>query len=336
MLTPARHPRPDRNSGRLLRLDPATGRFHDSRVHDLHAHLRPGDLLVVNDAATLPASLASTSHDVEFRLCGAPVAETWDAVAFGPGDWRARTEDRPSPPRLPAGTRLAFGPSLHAVVSEVSSHSPRLLRLRFLEPPDAFWPSLYRAGRPVQYSYLDRPLALWDVQTGWASRPWAAEAPSAGLPLTWATLLALARAGVRVASLTHAAGLSSTGDPALDARLPLEESFDIPRATVEAVASATRVIAAGTTVVRALEGSAASRGGELRPGPGRTNHLVTPDTPPLIVDGLFTGIHEPATSHYRLLEAFAPRVLLESAWAHAEAEGYLCHEFGDTALILGG
>ncbi|MEK7468806.1 MAG: S-adenosylmethionine:tRNA ribosyltransferase-isomerase [Planctomycetota bacterium] len=336
MLSPARHPRTDRDAERLLRIDPSTGAFHDSRVRDLPSFLRPRDLVVVNDAATLPASLNSTSHPVELRLCGAPSADSWEAIAFGAGDWRARTEDRPAPPLLPAGTHLDFGAELHAIVTAVDAVSPRLVHLRFDEPPDAFWPALYRAGRPVQYSYLDRPLALWDVQTGWAARPWAAEAPSAGRPLSWATLLGLARAGVRVASITHSAGLSSSGDAALDARLPFGESFEIPQATVDAIAVARRVIAVGTSVVRALEGSACSHDGEIRAGAGRTTHLVTPDTRPRVVHGIFTGIHEPGTSHYRLLCAFAAEELLRESYRHAESEGYLCHEFGDSCVILGG
>ncbi|KAF0240052.1 MAG: S-adenosylmethioninetRNA, partial [Planctomycetota bacterium] len=245
MLAPATHPRTDRDAERLLHIDPASGTFRDALVRDFPALLRPGDLVVVNDAATIPASLNATSHPVELRLCGAPSGDSWEAIAFGTGDWRARTEDRPAPPPLPAGTRLDFGADLHATVTGVDVSSPRLMTLRFAEPPDAFWPALYRAGRPVQYSYLDRPLALWDVQTGWAARPWAAESPSAGRPLSWATMLGLARAGVKVASITHSAGLSSTGEAALDARLPLGESYDIPEATVAAIARARRVVAVG-------------------------------------------------------------------------------------------
>src|SRR6185503_15959730 len=106
-------------------------------------------------------------------------------------------------------------------------------------------------GRPVQYSYLEGPLELWHVQTLYAGRPWAAEQPSAGRPLTASVLRALEESGVRLAALTHAAGISSTGDAALDALLPLPERYEIPAATVAAIARARagggRVIAIGTT-----------------------------------------------------------------------------------------
>ncbi len=146
-------------------------------------------------------------------------------------------------------------------------------------PPrgDALWAALYREGRPVQYSYLAHDLPLWAVQTVYAARPWAFEMPSAGRPLSWEILLALRRKGVRWASLTHAAGLSSTGDPAIDAALPLAERYDIPAATVRAVADTRarggRVIAVGTTVVRALEGAAVEgRRPARRPRRDRPDH----------------------------------------------------------------
>jgi S-adenosylmethionine:tRNA ribosyltransferase-isomerase len=190
----------------------------------------------------------------------------------------------------------------------------------------------------VQYAYLRAPLALSHVQTAYAARPWAAEAPSAGLPLTWALLQRLAAGGVSVRALTHAAGLSSTGDAALDARLPLPERYHIPQEAVDAVAEARavggRVIAAGTTVVRALEGAAAAAGGTLVAGEGVTDLRLGPSSRLRVVDGLLTGIHEPESSHFALLTAIAPRALLLEALAAAESEGYLGHEFGDSSLVL--
>src|SRR5262249_14918386 len=151
--------------------------------------------------------------------------------------------------------------------------------------PAALWAAIYAAGRPVQYSYLSAPLELWDVQTAYASRPWAFEAPSAGLPLDGATLVALRRRGIAIATLTHAAGLSSRGAPATAAALPLPARSDIPAETVAAIETARsrggRVVAVGTTVVRALEGAAASAAARegvaasapvrLVPGPGETD-----------------------------------------------------------------
>jgi S-adenosylmethionine:tRNA ribosyltransferase-isomerase len=141
-----------------------------------------------------------------------------------------------------------------------------------------------------------------------------------------------------VAALTHAAGLSSTGDAALDAILPLEERYDLPVGTVHAVADARarggRVVAVGTTVVRALEGCAAAHGGELVAGEGSTDLLLGAGSKLRVAEGLLTGIHETGTTHFDLMSSFAPRDLLERAMAHADLAGYLQHEFGDSVLVL--
>jgi S-adenosylmethionine:tRNA ribosyltransferase-isomerase len=151
-------------------------------------------------------------------------------------------------------------------------------------------------------------------------------------------LLALRDRGVSIAAITHAAGLSSTGDAALDAALPLPERFDIPQATVQAVersrAAGGRVIAVGTTPVRALEGAAMQHGGALVAGRGMTELVIGPGYQPRIVHGLLTGVHKPGASHYALLQAFAGAGLLSQATAHSEAAGYLSHEFGDSWLLL--
>jgi S-adenosylmethionine:tRNA ribosyltransferase-isomerase len=318
----------------------------DFAVRDLPSRLRAGDLLVVNDAATLPASLQAHATDgapVEVRLLGPAEEGQWAAAVLGAGNWRWRTEDRPAPPALPVGSILTFRAGsddapLRATVVGISEVSPRLLRLSFDRQGDALWSAVYRRGRPVQYSYVRAPLALWHVQTAYASRPWAAEAPSAGRPLTWRVLMEARRRGVALAAVTHAAGLSSTGEPALDAALPLPERFDVPEDTVTAVtrarAAGGRVIAVGTTVVRALEGAAEAGGGPLRAGEGRTSLRIDRAFRPRIVDGLLTGVHQPGESHFDLLQAFAPEPLLRRALAHAEQEGYLAHEFGDSCLIL--
>jgi S-adenosylmethionine:tRNA ribosyltransferase-isomerase len=161
--------------------------------------------------------------------------------------------------------------------------------------------------------------------------------PSAGRPLRWELLLNLRERGVRLASVTHAAGLSATGDEALDAALPLPEKFEVPAATARAVAEARaeghRVVAVGTSVVRALE-SAAAGADFLSGASGETSLLLGPGFVPRAVDGLLTGVHEKTASHYALLQAFASAALLEGASAHSERSGYLTHEFGDSWLVL--
>jgi S-adenosylmethionine:tRNA ribosyltransferase-isomerase len=333
-----------RDDVRLLVIDPlaaAGAALRETRTPALPDFLRAGDLLVVNDAATVPASLRGhddAGNEIEARLIAARGDDRFTAVLFGAGDWRQRTEDRAQPPTLPIGARLRFG----ALAAEIVAHaaaSPRLVELRFARAGDALWAALYRAGRPVQYSYLAHDLPLWAVQTVYATRPWAFEMPSAGRPLSWEILLALRRKGVRWASLTHAAGLSSTGDPAIDAALPLAERYEIPAATVRVVtetrARGGRVVAVGTTVVRALEGAALKEGG-LRPGAGETDLIITPSFRPRVVDGILSGAHAAHESHFSLLAAFAGPTLLTAAAAHAEHTGFLTHELGDSMLVLPG
>lgn len=339
-MTPAPWPRREPLDERLLVIDAAAGGHVDAHVRDLGRFLRAGDLLVTNDAATLPASLAATVEggaQVEVRLLAESERGTWSAVLFGPGDWRTRTEHRPLPPVLAPGASIRFDDDLEARVEHVSPISPRLVEIRFREHAAAFWSALYAHGRPVQYAHVAGPLALWHVQTRYGARPWASELASAGRPLAWDLLLELRRGGVELAALTHAAGLSATGDPALDAALPLGERYDIPAATVDAVGAARsrggRVVAVGTTVVRALEGAARNHGA-LVAGEGTTELRLDRGARLRVVDGLFTGLHDASASHYRLLEAFAPEGVLARAYEHADRAGYLNHEFGDSSLIV--
>ena len=327
------------------RVEPAADRLlvvgrglEDHRVDDLPSLLRAGDLLVVNDAATLPASLrgrTATGAEVELRLLGVPSGDAWPALLFGSGDWRTQTEDRPRPPAVAPGDALRLSDGLTATVARVWPESSRLLDVRFDRTGAPLLAALYAQGRPVQYAYLPDPLSLRSFQTPFAARPWAAEMPSAGRVLTAGRLAALRRAGIAVASLTHAAGLSSTGEPGLDALLPLPEPYEVPGRTARQVvatrARGGRVIAAGTTVVRALE--SATRESGVAAGLGVARVRVDGGHALRSVDAILTGMHEPGSSHFDLLTAFAPAELLAQAHARADAEGYLAHEFGDSMLV---
>ena len=326
---------------RLLVVDAAGRMVHAARAR-LADFLQPGDVLVANDAATLPASLSGvhrpTGRGVEVRLAGrrslaVDDVRNFTAVVFGEGDHRTRTEDRPQPPVLATGDTLALGP-LRATVLGVLGH-PRLVSLRFEGDVDAVWAGIARHGRPIQYAHVPAPLALWDVWTRVAALAVAFEPPSAGFVLDWALLSALKARGVAFATLTHAAGISSTGDDALDARLPLDEAYDLPAPTVRAILRTRehggRVVALGTTVTRALE-HAASRGG-LRAGPGLADQRLGAGTRLRLVDAIISGTHEPGTSHYELLRAFASDTVLRRASAELDRAGYLTHEFGETVLL---
>jgi S-adenosylmethionine:tRNA ribosyltransferase-isomerase len=325
---------------RLLVVRPARDSFADARVRDLPGLLRKGDLVVVNDARTIPASLAGTGPGgaaLEARLAGQSGARAFRAVLFGAGDWRTKTEDRPPPPLVRAGDPLRLV-GLPARVVRVLGPSPRLIEVEFDIDVGAMWRGIHARGAYVQYAYTLEARAPWDAQTPFAGEPWASEMPSAGRPLRFELLAALTGHGVGLARVTHAAGLSSTGDPVLDAALPLPERYRVPRETVDAIARTRRdggrVLAIGTTVVRALEGAAQAAGGALAAGEGTTELVIGPGFRPRVVDGLFTGLHERGASHFSLLAAFAPRPLLLRAYDHAEREGYLCHELGDSSLVL--
>jgi len=333
--------------------DEAAGETYPAR--SLPELLRAGDLVVVNDAATLPASLQARTargEAVELRIVGATDVDGsalfFTAALLGSGDYRTPTEHRPPPPPVKPGDVLTVGDELVAHVDALSVLSDHLvhIELALREPfadPSQIWAALYRAGRPVQYAHVPEPLALWDVQNVWAGRPWAVEMPSAGRALDIATLLALRARGIEVAAITHAAGVSSTGHPEIDACLPLPERFEVSEATANAVnrarARGGRVIAIGTSVVRALESAArvsgVANGGALRGASGVTDLLLGPETPRAVVDAVLTGVHESDTTHFTLLKAFADRAELDDALASAVREDLLGHEFGDAWLVWG-
>ena len=328
-------------SAKLLVVDKHGSVQHWARS-DFPGLLRAGDLVIANDAATLPASLEGvherTGEPIEVRLAGRDSVTLdeitqFTAVVFGAGDFYIRTEDRPLPPALRVGDRLALGP-LVARVKRVLGH-PRLVLLQFLATPAEIWEGLARHGRPIQYSHLKDRLAIWDTWTSIAGPPVAFEAPSAGFMLDWTIISSLQRGGIRFETLTHAAGISSTGDASLDALLPFPEPYRIPAPTVKALeharAEGGRVIAIGTTVVRALEHAA--RDGWIREGEGLATQRIGPSTALRVVDAILSGGHEPGTSHYELLRAFVPDETLRRADHELEAHGYLTHEFGDSVYL---
>ena len=306
--------------------------------------LQPNDVVVANDAATLPASLIGVHQPsgkrIEVRLAGRPSLNPDDvsrfrAVVFGEGDFHTRTEDRPLPPPLRVGDVLLLGP-LRTTVEQTLGH-PRLVSLHFAGSADEVWAGLARHGRPIQYSHLQAGLEMWDVWTRIAGAPVAFEPPSAGFVLDWHVLAAIREHKAGFATITHAAGISSTGDEELDRLLPFDEPYNIPEATVKAVARARksggRVIAVGTTVVRALE-DAAGRDGRLRSGAGLAKGKIGAGTRLRVVDAILSGTHEPGTSHYELLRAFLEDSTLERAMNELFNHNYKTHEFGDSVLMF--
>jgi S-adenosylmethionine:tRNA ribosyltransferase-isomerase len=337
MIPAAHHDRP---SAKLFTFD-TNGRMRHLPRSDLGSLFTHTDLVVANDAATLPASLNGTrlpsGEPVEVRLAAWVSIHDplrFVAIAFGAGDYRTRTEDRPPPPSLSPGDRLSLGP-LVAVVERVLGH-PRLLALRFDDTRNAVLAGLAGHGRPIHYAHVPKALALWDVWTKIAADPIAFEPPSAGFALDWHTLAAWRQRGVRFVTLTHAAGISSTGDPALDLLLPFDEPYRIPERTAAAVnetkSAGGRIVAIGTSVVRALE-AAANADGSVRAGDGVASGRLGRESSLRIVDTILTGVHQPGESHYELLRAFADDAALDRISAALMEHGYNGHEFGDSVLI---
>jgi S-adenosylmethionine:tRNA ribosyltransferase-isomerase len=290
------------------------------RVHDLPDVLHPGDLLVVNTSATLPAAVPTADR----RLVHV-------SAELDDGDWvvELRRVDNRGPSRTTGGRTV---------------HLPGGLRLRVRAPHPAGQTRLWRVtptarvdrvayllehGRPISYSYVQGDWPLETRQNVYADVPGSAEMPSAGRPFSRRVLNALGAHGIAIASLTLHTGVSSLER----GEAPYPERFRVPPETAAAVNAAQRVIAVGTTVVRALE-TAATPDGTVTPFEGWTRLTITPERGTSAVDGLLTGWHDPDASHLLMLEAIAGPDLVERSYATALEHGYRWHEFGDSHLLL--
>jgi S-adenosylmethionine:tRNA ribosyltransferase-isomerase len=318
---------------------------------DLPALLLPGDLLVVNTSATLPAAvrlLHPAGRAVHFST---PLPE---------GDWLVELRTAAGAANAPYGGGFP-GQQLElpgsAVLTLGARFTGRLWRARL---STAVVPYLLRHGSPIRYSYVRRPWPIESYQTVFGTRPGSAEMPSASRPFTPEIVAKLVARGITFAPLTLHTGVSSLESE----EDPYPEPFDVPPATARLVnltrQHGGRVIAVGTTVVRALETAARVPGPAphpaapaaphpaalalrpaapaapcpVSPAAGWTEHIVTPRSGLLAVDGLLTGLHEPRSSHLRMLAAFAGLDLLGRCYAAAVDHGYLWHEFGDLHLLL--
>lgn len=337
----ASHPVQRPSNAKILIVD-GRGNINHHVRSELPNLFRPGDVVIANDAATLPASLSGlhsrTGRSVEVRLAGRNSLDEvrqFSAVVFGEGNFRTRTEGRPEPPTLNSGDQLELGP-LQATVVRVLNH-PRFILMQFEGSPREIWEGLARHGRPIQYAHVPTPLAVWDTWTPIAGPPVAFEPPSAGFALDWNMLAFMSARKIRFGTITHASGLSSTGDPKLDARLPFAEPYRISQSTAlmirHAQASHGRIIAVGTSVVRALEHTAAMFGGAVRAGERLATQRLGAFSKLRIVDGLLSGTHEPGTSHYELLRAFVSDDTIGRIDQELNACDYRTHEFGDSVFL---
>jgi len=308
-----------------VRLLVAAGkRVEHSVFAELGTYLKPGDLVVVNTSATLPAAVDTTHAGVVVHF----------STELDDGSWVVELRSPTGPildahpgerVGLPAGAQLTL-------LARYKSGQSRLWRAKVTVEGDvtAF---LTGAGRPIRYGYVPKRWPISDYQTVFATQPGSAEMPSAARPFTTGLVTKLVSAGVLFAPVLLHTGVSSqeSGEP------PLTERFRVPVTTARLVewvrAEGGRVIAVGTTVARALE-SAAGTDGSLTARDGWTDLVLGPDRPARVVDGLITGLHAPDASHLLLLEAVAGAEVVQHAYDIALESRYLWHEFGDVSLLL--
>jgi S-adenosylmethionine:tRNA ribosyltransferase-isomerase len=305
-----------------------------ARFADLPRYLAPGDLLVVNNSATVAAAVPARRPD------GRPVLVHWsgrrpdgswlvELRAAGPQRGRVRDTAAGQTLALPGGGSLTL---LFPYPGRpgAAPAPPRIWVTQVTGDPAA---EQARHGEPVRYSYVPDPWPLSAYQTVFARVPGSAEMPSAARPFTAGLVTELVAAGVLLATVTLHAGVASleAGEP------PLPEWYTVPAATAGLVnltrAAGRRVVAVGTTSTRALE-SAVGQRGRVRPRHGLTGLVLGPDRPARVVSGLITGWHDPGASHRALLDAVAGPALVAAAYAEAGRQGYLWHEFGDSCLLL--
>jgi S-adenosylmethionine:tRNA ribosyltransferase-isomerase len=309
------------------------GGVSHARFADLGDYLRPGDLLVVNNSATLPAAVDGyrAGRAVAIHFSTARAEKVWVVELRPAANATGHLTPRP-------GERIDMA-SGGAIVIRSSYPQPGLVGGRLWTAQVILEGSvvsyLARYGRPIRYSYVPRQWPLSYYQTVFARKPGSAEMPSAARPFSAELVTALVSVGIAIAPITLHAGVSSAeaGEP------PTPEPFEVPAATARLVNSAHaaggRVIAVGTTVARALE-SAADSNGVVRQAVGWTDLVLGPGRPRRVVDGLITGWHDVGASHLLLLEAVAGAELVATAYREAVEHGYLWHEFGDSALLLPG
>lgn len=313
-----------------VRLLVSTPDGHEHAVfRQLDEYLRPGDLLVVNRSATIPASLPATAALGEFRLNL--------STRYGGGLWLAEprwSANRPGPLPLERGETIAVAGTPATVVGP----HPGLPRLWFVRLDAGAERLLWRMGSPIRYGYVQNTYPLAMYQTIFARQAGSAEMPSAGRPFTRRVVERLTARGVDIAGIVLHTGVSSleVESDRLEDHPMYAEPFQVPVATADAVNRARqagrRVIAVGTTVVRALE--TAWDGCAVRPAQGFTSIFIHPGRAVQTVDGLISGFHDPLASHLAMLYAVAGEELVRSAYREAVAQRYLWHEFGDSHLLL--
>ncbi len=322
-----------RDEVRLMVSHASDDRVVHSRFRDLEDFLEAGDVLVINTSATMNAALEAEREDgtkLELRLSTHLPAELWILELRRPTGRATETFRHATPGErlhLPEGATA----TLHAPYSAGSEGSR--LWISTLDLPYPLDEYLDRHGFPIRYGYVGEGWPLSYYQTVYATETGSAEMPSAGRAFTPELITRLIARGVQFAPVVLHTGVASLEDD----EPPYEEFYRVPPDTARLVnaarAAGRRVIAVGTTAVRALE-TVTDGDGVTHPGEGWTRLVVTPERPVRSVSSMLTGLHEPRSSHLAMLEALAGREHLRITYGEALREGYLWHEFGDLHLIL--
>jgi S-adenosylmethionine:tRNA ribosyltransferase-isomerase len=321
----------ERDAVRLMVADAGDDHITHAAFTELPEFLAVGDLVVVNVSATLPAAVAASRPDgtpvrIHFATRAPKLDDRWRVVEL-------RSADGATPARGRAGEAITLPAHLGELALVAPYASGSRLMLARLDGPGTVEDLLEHHGDPIRYGYVAQQWPLSAYQNVYATTPGSAEMPSAGRPITHRLISKLATRGIAVASITLHAGVSSPErhEP------PFPEQYDVPLATAGLVnatrAAGGRVIAVGTTVVRALE-TVVRPDGSVAAGAGWTGLVIDPDRGVHVVDGLLTGWHEPEASHLQMLAALAGPPLLGRCYQAALQHGYLWHEFGDSHLLL--
>lgn len=315
-----------RDHVRMLVTERGTGLTHDDVFYRLPDYLKPGDLVVLNNSRTIPAVLRgraiASGRPVEIRLARPVHAAVWEAMIVTDG--------------VQPGDEIVLSTGVTIRIGSKGRRSP-FHSIEFSLAGEALWNAIYEAGEPVRYEYIHEPWPLSDYQTVFGAVPGSVEMPSAGRPFSWELLQRLREKGIGIGFLQLHTGLSYVPDEPYPVS-PKEntEAYHIPAETIARIRAAKeqagRVIAVGTTVVRALETAAMS--GDFEKPSGTTNLYIDASFALKVVDGLITGLHEPESSHLDLLTAFLDAASIETIYRDAVAKGYLWHEFGDVHVIL--
>ncbi|TAK14078.1 MAG: S-adenosylmethionine:tRNA ribosyltransferase-isomerase [Anaerolineae bacterium] len=308
-----------------------TDRLAHHTFADLPNLLTPGDVLIINTSATVNAALPARGPDGKDYVVHL-------ATRLPGGLWALEVRRK-----LDRGTEgfegvmpgdrfeLADGGSIEVSVPYRLPHLR--IWLARLSLPVPWEPYLATHGRPIRYNYVPREWPLEAYQTAYASQPGSAEMPSAGRGFTRQLLTTLAAREIHIAPIVLHTGLSSPETH----EGPYPEYFQVPQTTADLVNAARRrgqrVVAVGTTSVRATETMAGATG-RVKAGEGYTDLVIDPDYSLRVVDGLLTGFHEPEATHLAMLEALAGRAHVRLAYEAALAGKYLWHEFGDFHLLL--